>query len=245
MSSRVTPEEIAAFADGQLPAERQAAMRDAMAADPELAKQVERHRALAARLSKHYAPVLDERVPDRLADLLTARSDETVVDFAAARQEQEARNREAEKREIPSRRPHWGWFAGPALAASLAIAVILGDTNTAPGAGYAGPQLAAVLDDQLVAEQSPAAETRVLLSFEDEGGQFCRAYSGVSGGGIACRDQEGWKIEHRSEGSEGASTDFRMAGADDGAILAEAQEMAAGPALDAGAEQAARERGRR
>ncbi|NCP24325.1 MAG: hypothetical protein GW854_09280 [Erythrobacter sp.] len=238
MSTRATPEEIAAFADGELPAEREAAMRDAMAADPELAKQVERHRALAARLSQHYAPVLDERVPDRLTDLLTARSDETVVDFAAARQKQEA-----QKREASSRRPHWGWIAGPALAASLAIAVILGDSDTGPGAGYAGPQLAAVLDDQLVAEQSPAAETRVLLSFEDQGGQFCRAYSGVSGGGIACRDEEGWRIERRSEGSEAASTDFRMAGADDGAILAQAQEMAAGPALDAAGEQAARERG--
>jgi hypothetical protein len=100
-----------------------------------------------------------------------------------------------------------------------------------------------VLDDQLVAEQSSAAETRVLLSFEDKGGQFCRAYSGVSGGGIACRDDEGWRIESRSEGGEAASTDFRMAGADDGAILAEAQDMATGPALDAAAEQAARERG--
>ena len=238
MSTRVTPEEIAAFADGELPVEREAAMRDAMAADPELAKQVERHRALAARLSQHYAPVLDEEVPDRLADLLTARKDETVVDFAAARQKQEA-----QKREASSRRPHWGWIAGPALAASLAIAVIMGDSDTGPGTGYAGSQLAAVLDDQLVAEQPPAAETRVLLSFEDQGGQFCRAYSGVSGGGIACRDEEGWRIERRSEGSEAASTDFRMVGADEGAILAEAQEMAAGPALDAAGEQAARERG--
>ena len=238
MSTRVTPEEIAAFADGELPAGREAAIREAIAADPELAKQVQRHRALAARLSQHYAPVLEEGVPDRLTDLLTARKDETVVDFAAARQKQEA-----QKREAPSRHPHWGWIAGPALAASLAIAVILGDTNTGPGAGYAGPQLAAVLDDQLVAEQSSAAETRVLLSFEDKGGQFCRAYSGVSGGGIACRDDEGWRIESRSEGGEAASTDFRMAGADDGAILAEAQDMATGPALDAAAEQAARERG--
>ena len=238
MSPRVTPEEIAAFADGELPAGREAAIREAIAADPELAKQVQRHRALAARLSQHYAPVLEEGVPDRLTDLLTARKDETVVDFAAARQKQEA-----QKREAPSRHPHWGWSAGPALAASLAIAVILGDTNTGPGAGYAGPQLAAVLDDQLVAEQSSAAETRVLLSFEDKGGQFCRAYSGVSGGGIACRDDEGWRIESRSEGGEAASTDFRMAGADDGAILAEAQDMATGPALDAAAEQAARERG--
>ena len=38
MSTRVTPEEIAAFADGELPVEREAAMRDAMAADPELAE---------------------------------------------------------------------------------------------------------------------------------------------------------------------------------------------------------------
>mgnify|MGYP001304820751 FL=1 len=108
MSTRVTPEEIAALADGELPAGREAAIREAIAADPELAKQVQRHRALAARLSQHYAPVLEEGVPDRLTDLLTARKDETVVDFAAARQKQEA-----QKREAPSRHPHWGWIAGP------------------------------------------------------------------------------------------------------------------------------------
>ena len=228
----ITPEDIAAFADGELSGEREAQVAAAIAADPELAQQVERHKSLKSMLAGHYSPVLDQPVPDRLAAMLSRPQPAEVVDFAAAR----------ERRESRRRLPHWGWIAGPALAASLALAVFL------PGQGgdasaYADTQLAGVLDDRLVADQSPGDETRVLLSFRSEEGRYCRAFSGSAGGGIACRDEAGWKLEALGEGSEGASTDYRMAGAGDAEILALAQEMAAGPALDAQGEQAAREQG--
>ncbi len=74
----------------------------------------------------------------------------------------------------------------------------------------------------------------------------CRAWverHRTAGGGIACRDDEGWKLEAVGNDSEGASTDYRMAGAGDSEILALAQEMAAGPALDAEGEKAARAQG--
>lgn len=228
----ISPEDIAAFADGELSGEREAQVAAAVKADPELAQQVERHMALKATLTGHYAPVLGQPVPNRLAAMLAEPYQAGVVDFAAAR----------EKRESRRLLPHWGWIAGPALAASLALAVFLpGQGAGAPA--YADTQLAAVLDERLVAGQSQAEETRVLLSFRSEEGRYCRAFSGSAGGGIACHDDEGWKLEAVRKGSEGALTDYRMAGAGDAEILGLAQDMAAGPALDAEAEKAARAHG--
>lgn len=228
----ITPEDIAAFADGELSGEREVHVAAAIKADPELAQQVERHRSLKAMLAGHYAPLLEQGVPDRLAAMLAQPQPAELVDFAAAREQRENRRRP----------PRWSWIVGPALAASLALALFLpGQGSNA--SGYADTQLAGVLDDRLVADQSPGDETRVLLSFRSEEGRYCRAFSGGAGGGIACRDEAGWKLEALGEGSENASTDYRMAGAGDSKILALAQEMAAGPALDAQGEQAAREQG--
>ena len=64
-----------------------------------------------------------------------------------------------------------------------------------------------------------------------------------SGSGMACRDAQGWKLEALGEGAAGARTEYRMAGADAGAIMARAQSMADGPALDAEAEAEARATG--
>lgn len=228
----ITPEDITAFADGELSDEREAEIAAAVEADPDLARQVSQHRAFKAILAEHYAPVLDQPVPDRLTAMLAEPRQADVADFAAAR----------ERRETRQRLPHWGWIAGPALAASLALALFLPGRND-DTVVYADTQLAAVLEDTLVASQLPAEETRVLLSFRTEQGQYCRAFSGSAGGGIACRDDEGWRLEALGGGSEGATTDYRMAGAGDGEVLALAQEMASGTALDAERERAARAQG--
>ena len=228
----ITPEDIAAFADGELSDERQEEIAAAVAADPGLAWQVNQHKALKAMLAEHYAPALDQPVPDRLTAMLAQPQQADVADFAAAR----------ERRETRRRLPHWGWMTGPALAASLALALFLPGTNDEREV-YADKQLAAVLEDTLVASQLPAEETRVLLSFRTEEGRYCRAFSGSAGGGIACRDDEGWRLEVLGEGSEGATTDYRMAGASDGELLALAQEMASGTALDADGERAAQAQG--
>ncbi len=226
----ISREDIAAFADGELSGEREADVAAAIAADPGLQREVEAHRALQARLSGHFAPIAEQPVPEALAAML-APKDAEVVDFAAARR----------KREATRTLPRWGWIAGPAIAASLALAVFL-PRGGAPD-GYADTRLAGVLDTQLVAEQQPDADLRILLSFRDGEGDFCRAFSSAEGSGIACRDAEGWKLEALGTGSGGAPTDYRMAGASDGDILARAQQMADGAALDAAEEAAAREAG--
>ncbi|QPC99422.1 anti-sigma factor family protein [Qipengyuania soli] len=222
----ISREEIAAFADGELSPERQAVVAAAVAADPDLAAQVEAHRALKAQLAAHFAPIAEQPVPDHLAAMLRPKEAE-VVDFAAARERVEARRR----------LPRWAIYAGPALAASLALALFL----PRGGSDELDPQLLAALDDQLVSEQPSDAETRILLSFRNREDEFCRAYSVPGRSAIACRTTDGWQDRAEVEYSPGSSTDYRQASTNP--IFEQVQEMATGPALDAEQEASARSSG--
>jgi len=219
----VTREELAAFADGQLDEPRRRELAAAVAADPALAAEVERHRVVRQRLSAHFAPILDQSVPERLTALVGS-AEPKVVDLTGAKQRVAAR-----------RFPRWGWSVGPALAASLALAVFL-----PRGGDYADPQLAAVLDGQLVATQTDDAPTRILISFQDKNDKFCRAFAGNAESGIACKDAKGWRLRETQGGSTPRQADYRMAASASAELMAKAQEMAAGPALTADEELAAR-----
>jgi hypothetical protein len=232
----VTEEMLAAYADGELGAAETAEVEAAMAADPALARKVAAHRALRATLSAHYAPIAEEAVPPRLAALLTTGSgasagEAKVVSLAAERQ----------RRGLAPVVRRWGAIAGPALAASLVLALWQPWRQGAPD-GYAQGDLAGALDMQLAATQPADAPTRILISFEREGGDLCRAYRSGEEGGIACRDTTGWKIERRFALGDAQGTEFRQAGSET-EMLAAAQDMAQGSALDAEGERAARERG--
>jgi hypothetical protein len=223
----VTPEELAAFADGELDAARAAEVAALVSADPALEARVQAHRALRAQLGAHFAPIMEAPVPDRLTAMLRPEPAE-VVDFAAAR----------EKHERSRTLPRWTWFAGPALAASLVLAVVL-----RPGGDYAPGDLASALDGQLVAAQDADAPTRILLSFRNSGGEYCRAFAGEAQSGIACRNDAGWKLAFKGKRVAVESGDYRMAGTPAAEVLQRAQAMAAGPALDAAGEEAAKARG--
>ncbi|WP_086606208.1 hypothetical protein [Erythrobacter donghaensis] len=233
----ITDDILAAYADGELDEVEGARVAAAVAADPALVARIAAHRALKERLAAHYAPIAEQAVPPHLAALLSGGQNKDkadggdVISFAAARQ----------KRGLVPVLRRWGPIAGPALAASLVLAV-LQPWNGASPEGYAEPALAAALDSQLVATQPTDAETRILLSFERDGGGLCRAWRGGSEGGIACRDDTGWKIEQQFALGESAGGQFRQAGSE-ADLLAAAQDMAAGGALDAEAEKAASERG--
>jgi hypothetical protein len=231
----ITDEIIAAYADGELEGAEAAQVATAVAADPSLAAKIEAHHALKARLGAHYAPLAEQAVPPHLAALLSGaqQRDEhnsgEVISFAAARQ----------KRGLVPVLRRWGPIAGPALAASLVLTVLqpwMGSPD-----GYADPALAAALDTQLAANQPAGAETRILLSFERESGGLCRAWRGETEGGIACRDDTGWKVEQQFVFGGAQSSEFRQAGSETD-LLAAAQDMAAGGALNAAEEQAARYR---
>lgn len=226
----VRREELAAYADGELDAAREAEVATAVAADPALAREVEAHRALKTRLAGHFAPIAQAPLPERLTRPLRARDGGgRVVDFADAR----------DKRERARRLPRWSWIAGPALAASLALALFLprGAEDL-----YADSALGAVLDEQLVATQAPDAPTRILLSFRDETGSYCRAFASPARSGIACRDEQGWRLAVEADGVAAQASEYRTAGNPAAQVLERAQAMAAGPALDAAQERTARAR---
>lgn len=224
-----TREELAAFADGELDPVRGAVIESALAADPALAAQFEAHRALNARLSAHFAPILEEPVPSRLSAPLAPAGE--VIDFTAAR------SRRAPRRMLP----RWTWIVGPALAASLVLALFV--PRSGSGDDYASPQLTAALNSQLVATQPAEAPIRILLSFRDQEGTYCRAFAGADRSGIGCRDAQGWRLRALDRGSAPKSNEFRQAGSDASAVLAAAQEMAAGHALDAVEEERAMQSG--
>ncbi|MXO70054.1 anti-sigma factor family protein [Alteraurantiacibacter buctensis] len=227
----ISENELAAFADGELTSADAARVEQAVAADPELARRLAAHRLVKDRLAGHFAPIMAEDPPERLTALLRPRP--AVADLAAAREERSQR----------TRLPRWTWVAGPALAASLLIAVLVPGSGGNSSAVYADTQLATVLTSQLVANQNPDAQTRVLLSFVRDDGDYCRAYASDRQSGIACNDGSGWALVEQAGGATGSQGEYQQAGSSVADVLARAQDMAVGGALDAEAERAAQERG--
>lgn len=232
---KITNELIAAYADGELDGALKAKVEGAIAADPALARKVAIHRALKDRLAAHYAPLAEAPVPAQLAALLHSGGIDDgrgadVVSFAAERQ----------KRGLAPALRRWAPLAGPALAASLVLA-LWQPWQGNPPQEYATAELSAALATQLSGSVPQGSDTRILLSFERQGGGLCRAWRGSDAGGIACRDATGWKIERQFALGEAQSGQFRQAGSE-ADLLSAAQDMAAGLALNAVEERAAQAR---
>ena len=223
----VTPEQLAALADGELNEFEAARVRREVAADPALARQLAQLEALRAMLSARYDPILAEPVPEQLTRPIADAA--KVVDLGAVRT----------ARQRWFARPAARYFAGPAIAAALAIAVLMGRGAGPTGPGYADAQVASALDSSLSGEVTNDG-VKVLLSFRDKAGQVCRAWSGKTEAGIACRDDTGWKVRQTDAASQTAGGEYRQAGSGEAAIMAAAQDLAAGPAFDRAEEEASR-----
>lgn len=223
----VSREELAAFADGELPHDRAAEIAALVEANPLLAEQVQSHRALKARLQRHFAPVLRSPLPKALTAQLQPAN--RPIDLASAR----------EKRMQAPRFRRWGWLVAPALAASLVLALF----STQNSESYIRGDLADTLEGQLIAAQAPTAGTRILLSFRDDEGAYCRVFASAAQSGIACRERKGWRLQMSDDGLQVQPSEYRMASNQSAAVLEQAQEMARGAALSDAEEHAARERG--
>jgi hypothetical protein len=229
----IESETLMAYADGELDAVAAKRVEKAIAADPALAAEVERHRALRARLKAHFDPVAAVPLPEALTAEL--RGSAKIVDLAAAR---EAR---APARAVPR------WWSG-AVAAALVVGVVLGlslrpggesDFTAQGGRMVASGSVARALDNQLAVNQPAGAPVKMLVSFRDPQGTYCRAFQSAGQGGIACREEGAWRVREFRVVSHSQSADYRQAGSDASALLADAQAMMAGEALDAAQEQAA------
>jgi len=226
------PATVAAFVDGELDGPTARRIEREAQADPALAAEIARHRALRDRLATHYAPIADEPVPERLRALLAV--DGKIDTSLAAR-------REAKRPRFAA--IHWG-----AIAASLALGLTIGLKPWTPAADIASRQgrlvasgaLAKALDSQLASNQPQNAEVRIGLSFRDREGRYCRSFARGALAGIGCRDDGRWQIERTARSEvEGA---YRQASSGELAATAAAMMTPNGP-LDAAAERAARDAG--
>jgi len=219
----IEPEMLMAYADGELDPLNAKRVERAIAGDPALAQEVERHRALRKRISDSFAPVADEQVPDRLAALLKT----NVVDLPA-----------------PKTRPILArWREAAALAACLLLGLVIGmgvqhgPVSAGAGGLYASGSLAAALDDQVGGANGAV---KVAVSFRDKRGSYCRVFSSSAADGIACRDASGWALRRTQQGASTQRGDYAQAGSPDPELMAAAQDMMAGEPLDAKAEETAR-----
>lgn len=218
---------IAAYVDGELNLVAAKRIENAIGSDPELAQAIDQERALRAQLARHFDPVLDERVPDRLAALLSSNV-ESLNDQSAGM--------------APWLRPSPLQWA--ALAASLVVGVVIGSTALNHDTGYvrdrggqivASGKLVDALNTQLASTQGSNPAIRIGTSFAAKDGGYCRTFESAGLDGIACTDGNDWNLRQTLSGD--AATEYRQASA--GPLSEAAAAMMANEPLDAAGEAAA------
>ena len=245
----IAEETLMAYSDGELDAEARAAVEAAMARDPDVARRVARHLALAARVRSGFDPVLRDAVPQRLKDAVA----NAAVAPAAAPDEL------AIARDAKRSRSHraWFWPQWAAVAASLVIGVMagrLGETDSSPshlamdGTGVvARGTLERALSTHLAGKQAADAPVRIGLTFMSKSGEYCRTFVlSNEVAGLGCRTGADWRLPvlARSPTAGESSPSYRQAAGNVPAAVTRAvEERIAGHALDAREEAAALQRG--
>ena len=225
-------EKFFAWLDGELAPAEAAEMEEKVAADPELARLAEQHRALGAQLLGAFDPIAAAPVPERLQSALRPTAE--VIDFAAAKR----------ARTMP---PLTQWAA---MAATLALGVFVGTMvpqhGSAPvevqgGKIYAAAALNRALDTQLAS--APTGDVRIGMTFRDQAGEICRSFTAQASSGLACRSSGRWQLKGLFAAPEGQGSDYRMAAGMDPNLAALVDSTMAGEPFDAAAEKGAKDKG--
>ena len=219
----MTDERFFEWLDGELDAAAATEVAAAVAADPELQRKADAHRAMQARLRGAFDAITPAPATDN------------VVDLAQARSRFEAR------RALPSM-AQWA-----AIAATLVVGMVTGTMvgtgaettiRTDSGQLIASGDLDRALDRRLA---SAPVETgpRIGLTFRDKAGSICRSFSDGAAHGLACRDDEAWAVRGLIQGADAGRGDFRMAAGADPGLAAMIDSQIAGEPFDAEAERKA------
>ena len=239
-------ETLMAYADGELDERRRAEISAAIEQDPELARRVEKHRALRAEVAGAFAPLINQPVPERLRAAAQApraadaESHGNVVRFPA-------------RGTRPPPAP-WSGREWTAMAASLVLGVMLawrflapdsGEIATRDGVLMARGELAAALNTQLASNQPDDAAVLIGLTFKASDGGYCRSFvsRATSIAGLACHSGDDWRIA-TTQSVDLPEGDLRQAaGAMPSAILQAIESIRVDEPLDAAGERAALDSG--
>jgi hypothetical protein len=232
---------LMAYADGELDTATRAEIERAIARDPGLARAVERHRAMAARIRGAYAGVLDEPVPERLAALAAQSRAAPVADLATKRSQRLGDT-------ARWRLPQWAALAATVVAAVfVGLLVLRGPSppyEEVGGMRVARGTLAEALTTEL-ASRPGASGVSIGISFRDRAGAYCRTFHLQQDdpvAGLACRSGEDWQLRVLAE-APAQDGELRAAEAMPLAVLQAVDAAIDGEPLDAAAEAAARDAG--
>jgi len=227
----ISDERFFAWLDGELDPAEAAELDRLVAANPELQRKAEAHRALGGRLGAAFDPVAAAAVPERLLDSARPRRAD-VVDFGSRR---------------TASRPVWAPMQWAAMAATLAIGLVAGTMiNSNPSGPIARENGALVASGEL--EQAlytrlasvPVDEgARIGVTFHDAAGDLCRSFTVGGAVGLACRQQGDWRIRGLFQAGEGQQGQFRMAAGSDPRLAELIDSTIAGEPLDAAGERQA------
>jgi hypothetical protein len=233
----IDDETFFAWLDGELDAQRAAEVEVLVAADPDLLRKAEAHRAVAGSVRAAFDPIAEAPVPVRLLQAVQADRFE-VVDVASA----------------PRRRwlnPFPAGLQWAAMATTLAIGMVAGTLLRPDGDNpllvQGGKVLAAASLDQALETGLASAEAqgdvRIGVTFRDRSGRICRSFTGGAGTGLACRRDGDWQVRGLFQVPEGQDGEFRMASGQDPQLAELIQSTMAGEPFDAAAERQARDQG--
>lgn len=246
-----TPDEIdegtlMAYADGELDAEQSVQLEQLLKRDAVAAARVAQHKALRSQLQTEFAAVLSEPIPERLLNAVKRDANNPegkIVDLSQARRASDVANR-------------WKSREWMAIAASLIMGVMLGVyalkfnpsqlVGEHNGVLIAQGNLERALTTQL-ASNNATQPIQIGISFRNRTGEYCRSFAvqnSQSLAGLACRSRDNWRVQVLTESSSGNSGDFRQANSSmPVSVLTLIEQQISGEALDAQAENVARQSG--
>jgi hypothetical protein len=260
----VREKQLLAWLDGELDEAGAEEVEQAVQADPALMARAEAHFLAMMQLRAAFAPLLEAPFPTsssaaEKADPEVVEPDTPDVDDTAQVPSDPPPSRQRWGHAAALLRPRlrrWGMLAAMLLLGVLIGRFALDSTQptvisriaaSVPAQGEvvrdqdgslvaAGALVEALENGVQPGDQEPV---RIPLSFRDKTGRLCRSFDTARLAGIACRDEDGWRLRLALQTS-GAG---RSAASESPFVGQAVDAMIAGEPLDAGQQQAAKDRG--